>query len=329
MCQTGNCCQKYENQESNGKITHGNLSLLLRPAIHQNPCQPDLDGDFPGARFAPDTHCVSVPTICYNHSMPAIRNFLDKYRLETTSADVLHLQAIGAAFSHLPYENVTKILKESRSAGSINKLRMAGEVLEDHLLWNTGGTCFSLCNALLAVLESCEYSARIAMADMRYGTNIHCAVVVTLQGGQYLLDPGYLLNVPIRVPVEETETRVKTPMNLTILRREDPGNYSLYTRERDGEKWRYRIRTAAVSREEFQRHWIHSFSLNTMEHVMMSRLSDCGRLYFRKNRLDEVSAEERKQIRIMPEDSGRLADVFGIPSDMILQARNALLARTS
>ena len=260
--------------------------------------------------------------------MSSIARFQERYGLMAGS-DLVHLRAIGSAFSHLPYENITKLLKEARPGGSSGKLRGAEEVLEDHLRWNTGGTCFSLCNALLALLENCGYTAHIGMADMHYGSNIHCAVIVALPGGSYLLDPGYLLNVPMRLPDAGGESSVETPMNTVILRAESPAVYSLFTRETGELRWRYRIRAAAVPQEEFVRHWIHSFSLNSMEQVMMSRLSDSGRLYFRKDRLELVNRFERRKSRVRPGDAQELSEVFGLPSELILQAHRAVLARPS
>lgn len=264
--------------------------------------------------------------------MLAIDRFREKYGLTGHLEDMADLRAIGAAFSHLPYENVTKILKHARSTGSTSKLRMAEEVLEDHLRWNAGGTCFSLCNALLSILENCNYSAFIAMADMHYGPNIHCAVVVSLAGkgtNRYLFDPGYLLNVPLLLPDHQSESIARTPMNEVVLRKEDTDVFSLYTREAGVEKWRYRLRAQAVTREEFVQHWIHSFSLNSMEQVMMSRLNESGRLYFRKDRLELVSSTARRKTRLDPRATRELSAVFGLPSDLILQAHHAVLSRPS
>lgn len=257
--------------------------------------------------------------------MDVFQQFKEKYRLN----DQVDLKAIGAAFSCLPYENVTKILKERGSAGSTQKLRMAEEVFGDHLRWNTGGTCFSLCNALLTIVENCGYVAHIAMADMYYGPNIHCAVIVTLPNNRYMFDPGYLLTAPVPIPTEGSETRMTTPMNSIVLRYESIDVYSLYTQESGEEKWRYRIRTNPVPREEFLQHWMHSFSLNSMEHVMMSRLMDQGRIYFRKDRLELVSSIQRRKRRVDMSALHELSEAFGVPADLIQQAQHAVLCRPS
>ncbi|MCI0417318.1 arylamine N-acetyltransferase [bacterium] len=254
-----------------------------------------------------------------------ISSFSGRYCLRTGTPDVIQLKQIGAAFSHLPYENVTKILKEARSTSVREKLRGTEEVLTDHLRWNTGGTCFSLCNALISILRNSGFDAFIAMADMHYGANIHCVVLVSLPPGRFLLDPGYLLHDPIRIPDHGLEQAWKTAMNTVVLRNEGNDNYSLFTVESGQRKWRYRLRACSVSAEEFEAHWIHSFSLNSMQHLMMTRLDDRGRLYFRKNHLEHVNDAER--IMLARPDAGELSGLFGVPADLIIHARDILLAR--
>lgn len=254
-----------------------------------------------------------------------ISTFSDRYSIHAAEPDLLQLKQIGAAFSHLPYENVTKILKEARSSNIHQKLRKTDEVLSDHLRLNTGGTCFSLCNALLSVLKNSGFDAFVAMADMHYGANIHCVVVVVLPEGRFVLDPGYLLHIPIRLPDSDLEQVTKTLMNTVVIQNEGNETFSLFTVEHSQRKWRYRLRAYPVPTEEFEAHWIHSFSLNSMEHLMMTRLNNHGRLYFRKNHLEHVNESERT-ILTKPEAS-ELSGLFGVPADLISSARNILLAR--
>jgi len=259
--------------------------------------------------------------------MDVIHRFRQRYSITQSAAELYQLQRVSFAYSHLPYENVTKILKEVRSAGSETKLRAPGEVLEDHLRWGTGGTCFSLCNTLRQVLTQSGFDCFIAMGDMHYGRNIHCAVIVRMTDGHYLLDPGYLLHDPAPLPQTGLEVSHQTRMNTILLRSEEAEVVSLYTLESGELKWRYRLRVRPVTEEEFVRHWIHSFSLNSMESVMLSRLDASGRLYFRKDRLEHVGPGNREKRKISPANGAELAAIFGVPADLILQAQKALLAR--
>jgi arylamine N-acetyltransferase len=256
-----------------------------------------------------------------------LSKFWDRYLLQELSPDLLQLTRIARAFSNLPYENVTKILKEARSTSVHQKLRGADEVLQDHLRWNTGGTCFSLCNALASILRNSDYEPFIAMGDMHYGPNIHCAVIVSLNDQRYLIDPGYLLHEPIQLPDSGGEIKRKTVMNTIIIRYEDANTFSLFTLESGQLKWRYRLHATPVSSEEFERHWIDSFSLNSMEYVTLSRLSVDGRIYFRKGRLEKVNEIERVKSSFSDSAAGELSRIFGVPADLISNARDILLAR--
>lgn len=251
-----------------------------------------------------------------------------RYDVRLTEPTLILLREISRAFSHLPYENVTKILKEARSAGSLEKLRQPDEVLQDHLRWNTGGTCFSLCNTLLAILQECGFHCFIAMGDMHYGENIHCAVVAEIHQQQFLADPGYLLHEPIPIPTSIVEVAHLTSMNTVILKAETEHLLSLYTVESGVRKWRYRLKLTPTSRDEFQRHWIHSFSLNSMENLLLSRIDENGRIYFRKNTLEVVNPAARKRRKIGDLHDQELSEIFNLPSDLIRQAHQILVATT-
>lgn len=251
-----------------------------------------------------------------------VGRFFERYKLSGEEPDLHFLVRLARAYSNLPYENVTKILKSASASGSVQKLRRTEEVLGDHLSWNTGGTCFSLCNTLLEILQSCGFDAFIAMADMHYGPNIHCAIVVTAGTERYLVDPGYLLYDPI--PLPRVQISQNTPMNTVVLQNEGKGNYSLFTEENGIQRWRYRLRAHPVEPSDFENHWIHSFSLNSMESVMLTRVSESGRLYYRRDRLELVAPGGRTRQKVSAAESELISGMFGVPSDLILQAQKAL-----
>jgi len=257
-----------------------------------------------------------------------IHKFFDRYAvLQQGDSDLNLLREIARAFSHLPYENVTKILKEAAETNERNKLRQPDEVLQDHLRWNTGGTCFSLCNTLQHILHSNGFDSWIAMADMHYGQNIHCAIVTSLASGRYLLDPGYLLHEPLLLPQAGMKTVRATQMNTIIIHAESEQVFSLYTEEAGQKKFRYRLGAGAVSFEEFTSHWLHSFSLNTMEHLLLTRLDTSGRIYFRKNRLERVNAQQREKQHFASLDASALSSLFGVPAELIHLADQTLSGR--
>ncbi len=121
---------------------------------------------------------------------------------------------------------------------------------------------------------------------------------------------------------------IVTAMNTVIYEGEAANAVSLHTVEGGVRKWRYRLKLQPVSEEEFRLHWQRSFSLNTIEHIMLSRLGDSGRLYFRKNTLEQVGNTGRRKQIVRPEDGETLSSIFGVPGDLIMDARKTLLSRT-
>jgi hypothetical protein len=154
-------------------------------------------------------------------------------------------------------------------------------------------------------------------------------VIVALDQKRYLLDPGYLLQEPLLLPESGLEVHRKTAMNTVVLRNEQPDVYSLFTIETGQTKWRYRLRATPVARQEFEQYWIRSFSLNTMEQLMLSRLDQGARLYFRKDRLECVSQSNRTKKHLTPADVSELSTIFGVPGELIRLASNSLSARPS
>ena len=113
-------------------------------------------------------------------------------------------------------------------------------------------------------------------------------------------------------------------MNSVILKNERKDNYSLFTEENGIQRWRYRLRATPVSDAEFEQHWLRSFSLNSMESVMITRLDESGRLYYRKDRLEFVQPLGRTRQKVTKGEPELLAGMFGLPSDLILQAQKVV-----
>ena len=133
--------------------------------------------------------------------------------------DAAFLERLSRSFARLPYENLTKIIKITEEGTPERALRDPNEVLGDHVRLGTGGTCFSLTALLMHLLRAYGYEVRPVLADRPYGADTHCTVLVTLEGTEHLLDPGYLVVRPI--PLDGVGTiRVPTPFNDIILKAE-------------------------------------------------------------------------------------------------------------
>ncbi len=237
--------------------------------------------------------------------------------------DLELLGQIAQRFSKLPYENVSKIIKLSQ-AEELAPLRLPEEIYEDFRDWNLGGTCFSLTFYLLEILTYCGYEAYPVMGDMRWGENVHCAILVNRGGHHYLVDPGYMVHQPLELS-KDTIKRHMTPHS-GIAVRFDPmvERFDLYTFRRGNWTWRYRFSPWPVSIEEFAQHWIESFYKPTMHGVCLTKVAGSEMVYVH-NHFTKISGYNRVQRHNSQERAEQtVREQFEIPLHLLEEARYAL-----
>lgn len=240
-------------------------------------------------------------------------------------AGVETLREILAGFAHLPYENLSKIIKFNRHGGNeTERLRLPEEVIEDHLAWHLGGTCFSLTFFLQAILVHHGFVCYIVMGDMRAGRDIHCAMVVILDGIKYLVDPGYLLRQPMALDpakprLYHTEfTGVELRFDLLAQ------TYEVFTFNRQEMKWRYRFADRPTPAEEFLRHWQASFHRNSMHGLCLTRATADELIFIHKDFMRVTSLEGKRNVPIKRNYHETIHQLFGIAPEYVEQALAAL-----
>lgn len=234
------------------------------------------------------------------------------------------LRRVTAAFARLPYENLTKIIKEDERGGGEFARRPPAEVLADHVRLGTGGTCFSLTATLLHLVRSLGFRAEPILADRRYGANTHCALLVWIDGQPHLIDPGYMIVEPI--PLDGRARRqVVTGFNELLLAPHPQGDkLDLATVTRNGAAATYRLtyKTVPADAGEFLKAWDESFDWDMMQYPLLSRAYGRQQLYLRGHhfQIRSHSAVERQDVS--PDELvQRIAAEFGIDP---LVARRAL-----
>jgi arylamine N-acetyltransferase len=248
--------------------------------------------------------------------------FLEHFEVDRSDPDLHLLDKLVKAFAALPYENVTKIIRFHNFSGWEERLRKPAEVVEDHVRIASGGTCFSLTETLGSMLQALGFECHYRMADMHYGIDIHCALIVTLGDSRFLVDPGYLLGRPVPLPSARSVT-IDTPFNTVRIERGE-GSYNLYTQEKGNEKWRYRLKDSAVSEAEFKDHWIRSFSFNMMNNILITRATEEGHLYVRDRHFSKTSRASRESAKIKDDYESTLGRIFGIRNEAIREALTIL-----
>jgi arylamine N-acetyltransferase len=261
--------------------------------------------------------------------------FLDLHQLSPARPDAKLLGRVACHFAELPWENLTKFIKKHerrhespihvptrvRGVAGAERLRFSTEVLDDHERLGTGGTCFSLTNALRRILTDLGFSACPAMADMRHGANVHCGLIVGTDGRRYLLDPGYLVAEPIPLDAGKPVRLTQTGSVLEYRPVGDGDEFALYTRnDRDEQIFRYRLRPGAVSETDFVRHWIESFDATGMNGLHLNRITGEGRLSAHDLNLRIDTGRDKRNVKLRDTYVDAIASRFDIDDSLVSRA---------
>ena len=250
--------------------------------------------------------------------------FRRHFSIPSRRPDMVLLEYLLDAFSQLPYENISKIIKHSREPEAKDKLRLPLEVIGDHVRFRLGGTCFSLTFFLQTILVHSGFSCYPVMADMRVGPNTHCAIVVQLHPHRYLVDPGYLLNRPMEMNAAKPRMYDSEHTGVELVFHPDQMTHDLYTFNRTGMKWRYRFVDRAVPPETFLHLWQSSFYWNTMHGLCLTKVERGRMVYIHKTYMRETTFDGKKNFNIKACVHQTVSDVFGIPAELVESALASL-----
>ena len=194
-----------------------------------------------------------------------------------------------AAFSRIPYENLSKILRVADSRGGILK-ESPEEIVSGFIKHGSGGTCFALTSTLCSFLRALGYEAHPILADRRYGQDTHCAVLCRISSESWeLLDPGYRIYTPCKIPLTGS-VRYELLFSSIELHATTPSTAELFTTALNpiqSLSMRYRLtyKITPVELDTFERAWERSFSWDMMHYPIVSAVRDNSILYLQKNAL--------------------------------------------
>lgn len=233
----------------------------------------------------------------------------------------LVLTKLCTAFAHIPYENLSKIIKSDSVVSSGSAKRFPDEVLREYLHVGTGGTCFSLTAAFIAILNTLGFEAHPILADRHYGTDTHCALVFFREQDIFLLDPGFLIHQPTRLPKTEP-LAIATEFNILELRPQEAGQkIELVTVVKNSRRSRLTYKVSPVDGPAFERAWERSFTWEMMTYPVLTRYSSGRHYYLQGNQL-RIRDRQRthKQILTPDEQHDVVTKTFGIHHDIFVKA---------
>lgn len=252
---------------------------------------------------------------------PVLRGFLRHFAVAPVGDPVRTLVQVATAFSRLPYENLTKIIKNAEAGIAADARRTPAEVWTDHVRWGAGGTCFALTAALLHLVRALGWKAEPILADRRYGENTHSAIVVWIEGHPHLLDPGYLIVDPLPLP-KTGERVVPGRINDRVLTVRDEGRkIDLATRQRGTTKHRLTFKTDPVAPPDFLRAWDVSFGFEAMRYPVLTKIADDRQSYLQRNRLIRKDRDASQGLEFAADELvRRIAEEFGVAPEIVGKA---------
>ena len=260
----------------------------------------------------------------------ALDLFVRHFRIDRAAPPSALLEAIATAFARLPYENLTKIVKDDREGRAARSRRAPYEVVAEHAKLGTGGTCFSLTATLVHLLRALGWRAEPILADRRYGEDTHSALVVDIDGVPHLLDPGYLIVRPIPLVCGASEDAcVRTAFNEVVLRSRDDGDrVELHTRQSGNSTYRLTFKTEPAAPDRFLAAWDASFDWDMMRYPLLTRVAGDRQLYLQDRRFQvrTCDAVERGDIA-RDELVSRIEAEFGIARHVVGAALDVLARR--
>ncbi|UCE20062.1 MAG: arylamine N-acetyltransferase [Gemmatimonadota bacterium] len=253
-----------------------------------------------------------------------VRAFMDYFGLPHKEPGLRFLEEILVQFSKIPYENISKIIKLNNLWDAETKIRFPEEIIDDHISYRLGGTCFSLTFFLQTILTLNGLCCYPVMADMRAGRNIHCCVVAMLGNSKYLIDPGYLLHKPMEIHSEKPRFYRTEFHGIELRFDSDTQYYNLFTFDEKETKWRYRFQDMPTPPEEFLKHWYASFWKPTLHGILLTKVTQEGLIYVHKTFMRETTFQGKRNINIKKNYHAVINDVFGIDPRVLEQGQAAL-----
>jgi arylamine N-acetyltransferase len=270
----------------------------------------------------PQSPQITLPTSL--QYLDTVDHFLEHFKIFREPDKLAYLRAILRAFAGIPYENLSKISKFSHQYNGIDQVRLPDEVLKDHITHKLGGTCFSLTYLLQSILENEKYVCYPVLADMNWGRNVHCALIVLLDGAKVLVDPGYCLSEPLSLSKEAPGV---AETDVTTVRCEydnKTGTYHLFTITQNLSKWRYNFRDEPVGPERFLEQWLASFHWNGMHGFCLTRVENGRMIYIHKEFMRETRRDGKTNYKLKGQVVETVRSLFSIPPEIIREAREAL-----
>ena len=232
-----------------------------------------------------------------------------------------------AYLRHVPFENVTKVIKAGRSSSPESAVRGPVEFWKDHLRWKSGGTCFAATAAYQFLLRYLGFSSKLLFCRLpAENPQAHTALWVTLGGRDLLVDVGYALPLPVALS-RSAPVRRRTLYYDVETRPGTRGEFLVFTEDDRGVRFRYRFQLEAVGEDRYHAAWRETFRSDApyMRRLALGRFEEGTRfLYKDPNVVYAITRRGEFDLPLGPDAAKDLALRFGMPETLIRAAMETL-----
>jgi arylamine N-acetyltransferase len=268
----------------------------------------------------PDAHPLEPP-----RDTALSDRFRSHFDLRAEDLTPESLASIADAFSRIPYENLTKILRWNAVREPAAARRGPSQVLDDFQEHGAGGTCFALTATLLHLLRAAGWEAAPILADRRYGADTHCALLVRLHDIWCLLDPGYLINRPVPLSNDGPTQSIATPFNQLELAAAGAERWDLFTASAGNRRLRLTYKTTPASEHDFLAAWNASFGWDMMRYPVLTRVDRDTQTYLRDLHLQRRTRTGVSHEEVAPHAlAATIEREFGLSHSLVEQALRVL-----
>ncbi len=250
-------------------------------------------------------------------------SFLKQVPDSTGATALERIAAIARTYSRLPYENLSKLIK-ARDHQAADRPRLPDEVLEDHLVRQLGGTCYALTYYLMGILETAGFEAAPLICDMSWGNAAHTALRVDLPDSRYLVDPGYLVFVPVPMARQTVRRRRSTLDGIELHYDAAQDLYTLFTLRPGQRTRRYCFRDRPAELATFGRAWLASFQSPSMNGLCLTRVTPREMVYIHDDYLKITRPNGTEKARDRDRSRALIQERFGIAPEIVAAAQAAL-----
>ncbi len=229
-----------------------------------------------------------------------------------------YLQALFARFNErVPFETASKIVRNAEVSDSAGKPRRPELFWAEHLDSGAGGTCFARVAAFDALLGDLGFVRRMALGRVVSEFD-HAALLVTVEGEEWICDVGFPL--PVVLPCAEGET--ESALGVLGVTRESHGwRIGLLGGVPEGPR-DLEIFAAPVTREQFDRRWQETYrpESNFLSAVALRREKEGRTLSFAAGEIRIDDLHSRTRIPLPAPRPPLLEEQFGIARELLERA---------